>query len=172
MDVPSSLDGVHRSALSALYIATFIGFVTFTGSIIAFLKLDGAMGSKVLQPPPTQRQCTLTSSPSNSNPPPPSLSKVLQPPPPPLSNVLQPLTKVLPLSKVFLYFFCCIYVAATDMFNYLPSDAPDLLNVASQKGNKCFRPLKEYFSTTKGKSFGTNHEQLENNLMLYKQSTY
>jgi len=44
----SSLDAVH---LSALYLATFIGGVTLTGSIIAFGKLHGIMSSKALALP-------------------------------------------------------------------------------------------------------------------------
>jgi NAD(P) transhydrogenase len=39
---PTALDGVH---LSSIYLATVIGSMTFTGSLVAFGKLDGRMSS-------------------------------------------------------------------------------------------------------------------------------
>ena len=48
INVPSvtDLDGVH---LSSIYLATVIGSVTFTGSLVAFGKLDGRLDSSPLQ---------------------------------------------------------------------------------------------------------------------------
>ncbi|CAB9508472.1 transhydrogenase, mitochondrial [Seminavis robusta] len=48
MNVPdvTKLDGVH---LSSIYLATVIGSVTFTGSLVAFGKLDGRLDSAPLQ---------------------------------------------------------------------------------------------------------------------------
>ena len=43
---PKALDGVH---LSSIYLATVIGSVTFTGSLVAFGKLDGRMDSAPLK---------------------------------------------------------------------------------------------------------------------------
>jgi len=43
---PSQLDAVH---LASIYLATVIGSVTFTGSLVAFGKLDGRMASSPLQ---------------------------------------------------------------------------------------------------------------------------
>jgi len=43
---PTKLDGVH---LASIYLATIIGSVTFTGSLVAFGKLDGRMGSAPLK---------------------------------------------------------------------------------------------------------------------------
>eukprot|EP01104_Vermistella_antarctica_P004234 TRINITY_DN14728_c0_g1_i2.p1 TRINITY_DN14728_c0_g1~~TRINITY_DN14728_c0_g1_i2.p1 ORF type:complete len:1136 (+),score=210.52 TRINITY_DN14728_c0_g1_i2:38-3409(+) len=45
---PAVLDTVHRSAIFA---ATYIGGVTFTGSLVAYGKLDGFLGSKPLELP-------------------------------------------------------------------------------------------------------------------------
>ena len=42
---PTQLDGVH---LSSIYLATVIGSVTFTGSLVAFGKLDGRLDSAPL----------------------------------------------------------------------------------------------------------------------------
>lgn len=42
----SQLDGVH---LASIYLATVIGSVTFTGSLVAFGKLDGRLGSTPLK---------------------------------------------------------------------------------------------------------------------------
>ena len=42
----TKLDGVH---LSAIYLASIIGSVTATGSLVAFAKLDGRMGSSPMQ---------------------------------------------------------------------------------------------------------------------------
>lgn len=43
---PTKLDGVH---LSSIYLATVIGSVTFTGSLVAFGKLDGRLDSAPLK---------------------------------------------------------------------------------------------------------------------------
>jgi H+-translocating NAD(P) transhydrogenase len=43
---PTQLDGVH---LAAIYLATVIGSVTFTGSLVAFGKLDGRLPSAPLK---------------------------------------------------------------------------------------------------------------------------
>jgi NAD(P) transhydrogenase len=45
---PSQLDGVH---LASIYLATIIGSVTFTGSLVAFGKLDERISSKPLKLP-------------------------------------------------------------------------------------------------------------------------
>mmetsp|Transcript_34306 Transcript_34306/g.71433 ORF Transcript_34306/g.71433 Transcript_34306/m.71433 type:complete len:156 (+) Transcript_34306:1-468(+) len=42
----TQLDGVH---LASIYLATIIGSVTFTGSLVAFGKLDGRMSSAPLK---------------------------------------------------------------------------------------------------------------------------
>ena len=43
---PAQLDGVHKAAV---YLATVIGSVTFTGSLVAFGKLDGRLSSAPLK---------------------------------------------------------------------------------------------------------------------------
>jgi NAD(P) transhydrogenase len=43
---PTKLDGIH---LASIYLATVIGSVTFTGSLVAFGKLDGRMSSAPLK---------------------------------------------------------------------------------------------------------------------------
>jgi NAD(P) transhydrogenase len=43
---PAHLDGVHKASV---YLATVIGSVTFTGSLVAFGKLDGRLDSSPLK---------------------------------------------------------------------------------------------------------------------------
>ncbi len=51
----SNVGDLDAGTLGAIYLAVFIGGITFTGSIVAFSKLSGMMSSKALAFPVSTR---------------------------------------------------------------------------------------------------------------------